>query len=483
MTPGTEHPGLPRPARFWASLAVLAGVALVTAVGAMITVALPGLAGSFGASDSGVVWTVTCYQMASMACVLPAASLAGSLGDRRVFITGLGIYALASLGCALAPDLAALTACRALQGMGAAGCTGVSLRLIERIFPSRLLGRGIGLNAAVISASIIAGPALASAILARASWQWLFGAAVPGALAAAVLGLIFLPRENPHMLRPLAETGTLRDLAPNLLTFGAFFALVASLSLGRPASVSTGLAALFLAALFLFVRLERRTDAPSLPVDLLARPVFSLSMTSQLFCFMAQSAVVTACPFFFQEQLGFSVVATGLLLTAWPLGHIVSSLASGRITEHMSPALTGFLGMTVCSAGIVSFLWLGGGPEQAAWRLAVCGLGYGLFQAPNDQTTMLAAPHNRRSAASAFLSLVRSLGQMLGAVAVSSAFHFFPALPAAPYLAAAAFGAAGTCSLALRWLCVSRGASRRIRHRPASFRRIIRKRRNTSGRK
>lgn len=483
MTPQTEQQGLPRPARFWAALAVLAGVALVTAVGAMITVALPGLAGSFGASDADVVWTVTCYQMASMACVLPAASLAGSFGDRNVFLTGLGLYALSALGCALSPDLPSLTACRALQGMGAAGCMGVSLRLIERIFPSRLLGRGIGLNAAAISASIIAGPALASFMLARGPWQWLFAAAVPGALTAALLGFFFLPRENPRTLRPLSETGTLRDLGPNLFTFGAFFALVASLSLGEPVPASAGLAALFLAALYLFVRLERRSEAPSLPVDLLARPVFSLSMTSQLFCFMAQSAVVTACPFFFQEQLGFSVVTTGLLLTAWPLGHILSSLSSGRITERLSPALTGFLGMSLCTAGIVSFLRLDGGPEDAAWRLAVCGLGYGLFQAPNDQTTLLAAPHTRRSAASALLSLVRSLGQMLGAVAVSSAFHFFPELPAAPFLAAAAFGALGTCSLALRWHFLKRGVSRRIRHRPASFRRLIRRRRNTSGRK
>ena len=89
MTRATGRKGLPRPARFWAALAVLAGVALVTAMGAMITVALPGLAGSFGASDADVVWTVTCYQMASMACVLPAASLAGTFGDRIIFLTPL----------------------------------------------------------------------------------------------------------------------------------------------------------------------------------------------------------------------------------------------------------------------------------------------------------------------------------------------------------------------------------------------------------
>lgn len=216
-------------------------------------------------------------------------------------------------------------------------------------------------------------------------------------------------------------------------------------------------------------------------MDLLARPVFSLSMTSQLFCFMAQSAVVTACPFFFQERLGFSVVTTGLLLTAWPLGHIVSSLVSGRLTERVSPALVGFLGMSVCTVGIVSFLWLEGGPLDAAWRLSVCGCGYGFFQAPNDQTTLLAAPHYRRSAASAFLALVRSLGQMIGAVAVSSAFHFFPDIPEASYLAAAAFASAGTCSLALRWRFLKKRFTSRVRHRPSAFGSLIRKRRNSSG--
>lgn len=481
MTRATGRKGLPRPARFWAALAVLAGVALVTAMGAMITVALPGLAGSFGASDADVVWTVTCYQMASMACVLPAASLAGTFGDRIIFLTGLLLYAAGSLLCALSPDLATLTACRALQGVGAAGCTGVSLKLIETIFPSRLLGRGIGLNAATISASIILGPAIASVILSRASWPWLFLATFPAALAAAGLAFAFLPREKPENLTPPAKAGTLKELFPNLLTFGSFFLLVAALSRGAAPPVSAGLAALFLLALVLFVRLERRSPSPSLPVDLLARPVFSLSMTSQLFCFMAQSAVVTACPFFFQERLGFSVVTTGLLLTAWPLGHIVSSLVSGRLTERVSPALVGFLGMSVCTVGIVSFLWLEGGPLDAAWRLSVCGCGYGFFQAPNDQTTLLAAPHYRRSAASAFLALVRSLGQMIGAVAVSSAFHFFPDIPEASYLAAAAFASAGTCSLALRWRFLKKRFTSRVRHRPSAFGSLIRKRRNSSG--
>ena len=358
---------------------------------------------------------------------------------------------------------------------------GVSLKLIETIFPSRLLGRGIGLNAATISASIILGPAIASVILSRASWPWLFMAAFPAALAAAGLAFAFLPREKPENLTPPAKAGTLKELFPNLLTFGAFFLLVAALSRGAAPPVSAGLAALFLLALVLFVRLERRSPSPSLPVDLLARPVFSLSMTSQLFCFMAQSAVVTACPFFFQERLGFSVVTTGLLLTAWPLGHIVSSLVSGRLTERVSPALVGFLGMSVCTVGIVSFLWLEGGPLDAAWRLSVCGCGYGFFQAPNDQTTLLAAPHYRRSAASAFLALVRSLGQMIGAVAVSSAFHFFPDIPEASYLAAAAFASAGTCSLALRWRFLKKRFTSRVRHRPSAFGSLIRKRRNSSG--
>ena len=112
MTRATGRKGLPRPARFWAALAVLAGVALVTAMGAMITVALPGLAGSFGASDADVVWTVTCYQMASMACVLPAASLAGTFGDRIIFLTGLLLYA--ALSPRTSPRSRHAVPCRAL---------------------------------------------------------------------------------------------------------------------------------------------------------------------------------------------------------------------------------------------------------------------------------------------------------------------------------------------------------------------------------
>ena len=131
--------------------------------------------------------------------------------------------------------------------------------------------------------------------------------------------------------------------------------------------------------------------------------------------------------------------------------------------------------------GKLGIMVVGCGAVDAAWRLSVCGCGYGFFQAPNDQTTLLAAPHYRRSAASAFLALVRSLGQMIGAVAVSSAFHFFPDIPEASYLAAAAFASAGTCSLALRWRFLKKRFTSRVRHRPSAFGSLIRKRRNSSG--
>lgn len=465
--PGEGHAGLSGLRRAGAMAALCCAVALVIVAGTMVGVALPTLAGVFRASDAASVWIVNAYQMAMITALLPLTALSPRIGAGRLFCAGLALFGLAGLGCALCENLPALLALRVLQGLGGAAVMGVNAFLVERIYPPSLLGRGLGINTATISLSVIAAPTLASLVLAWLDWRWLFAVPVPLGAAALALGLRFLPAtkaapatpgqaagQGPGSLSPVA-------LVLHLLTLAGLFLATGGIAHGVSPAACTAAGAGFLLCGYLYLRNQKASAAPVLPLDLFARREFGLSAFSLTAGFMAQAATVTACPFFFQHALGFSAVETGLLLTSWPCAHIVASLASGRLIEKADPHVVCLAGLALCGAGMFSlpFLGPGCGAMDVAARLAICGLGYGLFQAPNDTVALLSAPHARRSAASAVLALGRSLGQALGTLCVAGAYRHCADGNRPTLLLAAGLAFVGTAALAAR-------LAHSTRHRP-----------------
>ena len=192
--------GLPASERLGALLAVMLAVCMASLDTAIANTALPTIARDLQASDAGSIWVISGYQLAMVAGLLPAAALGEILGHRRVYIVGLVMFVVSSLACGLAPSLPALVVARILQGLGAAGVMSVNGALLRFIYPSHMLGRGLGLNAMVVGLSFAAGPTAASAILLLGSWHWLFLINVPIGIVAAVLALRGLPEtaRAPH---------------------------------------------------------------------------------------------------------------------------------------------------------------------------------------------------------------------------------------------------------------------------------------------
>src|SRR4051794_13225459 len=179
--------GLPVPRRYWSVAAIWLAMTMSVLDGAIANVALPTIAHELNASAASSIWIVNAYQLAITVTLLPLAALGDRLGYRRVYMVGLAVFTLGSLGCALSHSLTTLTAARVLQGVGAGGIMSINAALVRFTYPKALLGRGIGLNALVISVAAAMGPTVAAAILARWSWEWLFAINVPiGALAIAI---------------------------------------------------------------------------------------------------------------------------------------------------------------------------------------------------------------------------------------------------------------------------------------------------------
>jgi len=411
--------GLPTPRRYWSAAAIWLAMCMSVLDGAIANVALPTIAGELHASAASSIWIVNAYQLAITVTLLPLAALGDKLGYRRVYMAGLAVFTLGSLGCALSHTLAELTAARILQGLGAGGIMSINSALVRFTYPKRLLGQGIGLNAVVISISAAIGPTVASAILSVASWEWLFAINVPLGVVAILIAARALPRTD--------GSGHELDLVAALLNALAFGFLI----LGAESVVREGLAvggaklAVGAIAAVLLVRRELGRPAPLVPLDLLRIPIFGLSIATSVVSFLAQMLAYVSLPFYFQSVLGRSAVETGLLMTPWPLAVGLAAPVAGRLADRYPAGLLGGVGLGLFAIGLAALSQIhpGASDFQIVWRMALCGLGFGFFQSPNNRALVSAAPLHRSGAAGGMLATARLLGQTAGAASVGVFFH------------------------------------------------------------
>jgi MFS transporter, DHA2 family, multidrug resistance protein len=365
------------------------------------------------------IWVVNAYQLAVTVTLLPFASMGDIYGHRRVYIWGLVVYTAASLVCALAPSLPVLVLGRVLQGFGGAGIMSVNGALVRFIYPRNELGRGIGFNALVVAGSSTAGPSVAAAIMSVLSWPWLFALQVPAGIVALLLARRFLPRtpRAGHSFDPLSAV-------LNAITFGLFITALDGVGRGHGAVVVLIELIVSIVVGWFFVQRQYTLVAPMLPVDLFRRPVFALSVATAICAHGAQLIAFVSLPFYFQYVSGLSPLQIGVLITPWPAALVVMAPIAGRLADRYSAGLLGGLGLAVMTLGLLLVLFLPVRPAQidVAWRLAVCGIGFGFFQSPNNRLMISSAPRDRAGAGSGMLSTSRLLGQTTGSALVALVF-------------------------------------------------------------
>ncbi len=411
--------GLPPVQRWRAMLAVAIAVAMSVLVTSIANIALPTIAHDMGVTPGESIWVVNAYQLAVTVTLLPFASMGDIYGHRRVYICGLVVYTAASLVCALAPSLPVLVLGRVLQGFGGAGIMSVNGALVRFIYPRNELGRGIGFNALIVAGSSAAGPSVAAAIMSVLSWPWLFALQVPAGIVALWLARRFLPRTPlaGHSFDPLSAV-------LNAITFGLFITALDGIGRGHRAAIVLIELIVSIVVGWFFVQRQYTLVAPMLPVDLFRRPVFALSVATAICAHGAQLIAFVALPFYFQYVSGLSPIQIGVLITPWPAALVVMAPIAGRLADRHSAGLLGGLGLAVMTLGLLLVLFLPVRPAQidVAWRLAVCGFGFGFFQSPNNRLMIASAPRDRAGAGSGMLSTSRLLGQTTGSALVALVF-------------------------------------------------------------
>ncbi len=425
MTKDFVQDGIPKPQRNWAMAAISVGISVAVLDGAIANVALPTIAGDLHVNPASSIWVVNAFQLAVTISLLAFSSLGDLWGYKKVYVGGLLLFSTTSLICALSDSFWTLVIARGLQGFGAAAITSVNTALLRIIYPTRLLPRGMGTNALIIAVAAAAGPTVAAGILSVANWPWLFAINVPIGLIAFGLSVKFLPAN------PVKVEGQRFDVTSailNALTFGLLISVIDGFAHDIHWYILIPGIFVMLTIGYFFIRRQLHHPFPLLPIDLMHNRIFSLSVVTSVVAFIAQMLALVSIPFFFQRVLHLSEVATGLLLTPWPLATMISAPLAGRLMSRINGGLLGGIGLAIFGLALCLLALLPAHPTHfdIIWRMVVGGIGFGTFLTPNNSTIIASAPSNRSGGASGMLGMARLLGQTIGAAIAALMFAFFP---------------------------------------------------------
>jgi DHA2 family multidrug resistance protein-like MFS transporter len=420
---------------------ILLAAVLVVLDGAIANVALPSIASSLHVAASDTVGVVSAYQLAVLVALLPCGALGEIYGARRVFLMGVVLFTAASAACALATGLSVLVFARFAQGLGAGAIMALAMMNLRLILPQQLLGPIIGVNAMVIAVSSAAGPGIAGAILSVTTWPWLFAVNIPlGIVVLAGGGLLVQAEASKRHLN-------VKAILANTLMFILFFCGTDQIATA-PINGAVLIAAA-LACLLILLRLERESDMPIIPTDLLAAPAFRVAVIASVCCFFGQMLSYIALPFYLQHTLHMTPVAAGLYMMPWPVATAMIAPVSGRLANRVKTAWLCAVGGALLAVGLLVAVLTPQDTRGIAFLIGtvVAGVGFGMFQTPNNRILLLSAPKSRGGAAGAMQGTARLLGQTLGGISMSIMFALFPLSAALQVAVITSAGCAVTASL------------------------------------
>jgi EmrB/QacA subfamily drug resistance transporter len=414
-----------RPDAHWLVVAtVCVGAFMGQLDASIVTLAFPTLRTELHTTLAAVEWVGLAYLLALVGTVTAVGRLADIVGRKLLYTYGFGVFTLASAGCALAPNLPVLVACRVVQGVGAAMLQANSVALIATAMPAGRLGRGIGAQGTAQALGLALGPAVGGLLVALGGWRLLFLVNVPAGLLGTVAGLLLLPRSRDLASRTRFDWTGLGLFVP------AVGALLLALSLGAggqlaiPASLALG--AVAVAAGAVFVRRERRTAAPMLDPRLFARRPFARGVGAGLGGYLVLFGVLFVTPFFLEGVRHQHTAAAGLTLAVLPAALGLAAPLAGALTDRRGPRAPTVVGMLTTTAGLLLLAGTSSahGPIwEIAAALAIVGLGAGMFTPANNTAIMTSAPSRQSGVAGGVLNLTRGVGTSLGVALTGLVFE------------------------------------------------------------
>lgn len=420
--PGDARQAASRPGqRRWALALTSVSFFMVALDSLVVITALPAIQAGLHASVATLDWAVNSYNLTFAAGIVAAAALGDRLGRRRVYVGGLLLFTVASAACALAPGAASLIAARAVQGLGAATVTPLSLTLLTAAFPAARRGAIVGIWGGIAGLAVASGPLIGGAVVQGLDWHWIFWVNVPIGVVAAVASLIRLP----------AGRGPARGLdLPGMVLVAAGSAALAWGLVRAPSAgwtdqwVITGLAAGVL-ALAAFVAWERRAAQPMLPMRLLRIRAFAAANASG---FLMNGAIFSAAFLasqYFQFGLGYSPLATGLRFLPWTATPMIVAPLAGALADRIGPRPLMAAGLALQAVGLA---WIAVAASastsylELVLPLIIAGVGISAALPSTASAALSAVPPRDLGTASGVQNTLQRFGGVFGIAIVSAVF-------------------------------------------------------------
>ena len=407
--------------RIWTLVIVSLGLFMTVLDNLVVNVALPSIHRDLGASIQTLEWTVNAYVLAYAVLLLTGAALGDRFGRKRMFMVGISVFTAGSAAAALSPTIDFLIAARALQGVGAAIVTPLTLTLLAEAFPPEQRGLALGVWSAISGIGVAAGPLVGGALTQAASWHLIFWVNVP-------IGLALLPLAGRRLVE---SRGSVKHLdLPGLALastglFGLVFGLVRSQSLGwGSAEVVISLAAGVVLVLA-FIAQELRTDEPMLPMEFFANRGFAVTNSVSLAMYFGMFGSIFFLSQFLQNVLHNTPLEAGVKLLVWTGAVMVVAPVAGFLSERYGSRLFMIAGLALQAIALgwmASVASVDTSYASLVIPFALAGSGMALVFAPSANAVLASVRTSQTGQASGATNAIRELGGVLGIAVLATVF-------------------------------------------------------------
>ncbi|WP_411741639.1 MFS transporter [Pseudomonas sp. GL-RE-20] len=407
------------------ALASLSLSMLLSSLGTSIAnVGLPTLAEAFSASFQAVQWVVLAYLLSITALIVSVGRLGDLLGRRRLLLIGIAVFTVASLLCALAPNLWLLIGARALQGVGAATMMALTMALVSGAVPKEKMGSAMGMLGTMSAIGTSLGPTLGGVLIVQVGWQGIFLLNLPLGVLAIGLAWRFLPEDRHEKASTRPDFDALGTLVL-VLTLLAY-ALAMTLGRGSFGPLNTALLLVAIIGLMVFVFVEQTAASPLVKLALLRNPLLSAGFAMSSLVTTVLMATLVVGPFYLSAAMGLSAVSVGLVMSAGPLVAAFAGVPAGRLVDRWGAQRSSTVGLIAMLTGacILPAVPMSVGVLGYLAPLVVLTAGYALFQAANNTAVMADIAPDQRGVMSGLLGLSRNLGLITGASVMGAVFAF-----------------------------------------------------------
>lgn len=400
---------------------VLYTVAVGTFMGpldsSIVNIALPTITNYFHTDVATIQWVVMAYLITTGTLLITFGRMGDLYGHRFVYLIGIVVFTAGSLLCSLSWTVTTLVIFRMAQALGAGMMMAVGPAILTDVFEPKNRGKALGVVASSVSAGLLFGPVLGGIITDALKWQWIFYINIPIGVFTFILGYKLLKENKPAK-------------APRFDWLGAFLGFLTLLSLlvslnqgpnwGWTAMPTVFLFAASIVFGALFILVETRAVSPMLDLSLFRNRLFSAANFSAMISYIAMFSMVFLMPFYLIRALQMEPSRAGMIMAAIPALGIFLAPISGMISDKIGSRWPAVVGMSLVVVGFYGLrgLSIDSQPVEIIVRLALPGIGMGIFQTPNNSAIMGSVSKRYLGIASGVISTMRSVGMVLG-IAIS----------------------------------------------------------------